>query len=640
MRKLFCLFSLLTISLFSSASSEWLYYKDYPWVYDYHTKDWLYLRGSSDGEIYAYRSSSNAWEVFEVQEVEKTWEEKYWEWILEPEPYGGLEVLQYIKEHKDGGATELELWYKNISDLNPLSGLTNLTWLDLEDNNIADTTPLSGLTNLTWLDLGLNNITDLTPLAGLTNLTILHLWGNNISDLTPLTGLTNLDWLNLNYNNISDITPLAGLTNLRGLDLESNNISDITPLAGLTNLTILYLHENNITDLTPLEGLTNLRGLLLGGNNFSMITPLAGLTNLLELLLHNNNISDITPLAELTNLNSLSLSENNISDLSPLAGLTNLTILYLDENNITDITPLAGLKNLELLDLEDNLITASQKAMLEEALPNTYIFWPDVIIDEERSTSPKTAKLEIYTDSLDWEAIFKSRDDYVYTNYNVIDDGLTTGNLKVSISIYDPNYPSIQATSSTSVDISNLRSDENGDGIYDILDPDIFYHGSFAGTESTNYYNNNSYLGNVVFETIFDATRSSGQTFLQATIFATVTSSSISAIQVGQTFSVNRDYYTLGWSGTLEFDSTSYQASFSDNQTKVGYSANSQITQINESSITLKNFSLPNSLGTTTNTNISLTREGDIFHKQFVSNGITYYFRVLDIEDSNIDDSK
>ena len=140
----------------------------------------------------------------------------------------------------------------------------------------------------------------------------------------------------------------------------------------------------------------------------------------------------------------------------------------------------------------------------------------------------------------------------------------------------------------------------------------------------------------MVFETLFDATRSAGQTFLRATISATVSSSSISEIQVGQTFSVNRDYYTLGWSGTLDYDSTSYQASFSDNQTNVGYSANSQIIQTNESSITLKNFSLPNLLGTTTNTDITLTRDGDIFHKQFISNDITYYFRILGIEDSNV----
>ena len=152
-------------------------------MYDYHTKDWLYLSGAG-GEIYAYRNSTNAWEVFEVQ---KTWEEKYEEWILNPEPYGGLSVLQQIKEPRDSGPTELDLRYKNIpfdpyiSDLTPLAGLTNLTWLYLDYNNISDLAPLAGLTNLTRLYLMDNNISDITPLAGLTNLEFLHLDGNNIT---------------------------------------------------------------------------------------------------------------------------------------------------------------------------------------------------------------------------------------------------------------------------------------------------------------------------------------------------------------------------------------------------------------------------------------------------------------------------
>ena len=68
--KLFCLFSLFAIFLSASAASEWLFYKNYPWVYDHVSKDWLYLRGSSDGEIYAYRNSTKAWEVFEVANTE------------------------------------------------------------------------------------------------------------------------------------------------------------------------------------------------------------------------------------------------------------------------------------------------------------------------------------------------------------------------------------------------------------------------------------------------------------------------------------------------------------------------------------------------------------------------------------------
>ena len=412
MRKLFCLFGLFVISLSASAAGEWLYYKHYPWVYDNVSKDWLYLRGASGGEVYAYRSSTKEWEVFEFSEP--TWEQKYEEWIQNPEPYGGLSVLQQIKDVKDSGATYLEL-------VDTRSGRTH---------TISDLSPLAGLTNLTELILWQNRISDLTPLAGLTNLTMLDLYQNNISVLTPLTGLTNLERLELGKNNITDLTPLAGLTNLTELLLNDNNISDITPLAGLTNLTSLYLGDNPITasqkamleEALPntnidwpdviiddsqetektweqkyeewiqnpepyggLEVLKTIRDveesgatvLSLSFNNISDLSPLAGLTNLTYLYLNDNNISDLSPLAGLTNLEVvLWLDNNSITDLTPLAGLTNLEVLYLTFNNITDVTPLAGLTNLTELSLRGNNISDAQKSMLQYgALTNTNIFW-------------------------------------------------------------------------------------------------------------------------------------------------------------------------------------------------------------------------------------------------------------------------
>ena len=350
-----------------SGAKTWLWYKHYPWVYDHPSKEWIYLRGSVNGEIYAYRSSTKKWDEFSATfllennegkgDAEKTWEDKYEEWILDPEPYGGLNILQQIKEAKDSEAMELNFHNRNISDL----------------------TPLEGLKNLMVLHLGLNNITDLTSLEGLTNLESLWLWGNSITDLTPLAGLTNLKKLVLSLNNITDLTPLAGLKNLTVLELTESNISDLTPLAGLKNLTVLELTESNISDLTPLAGLTNLE----------------------SLWLYENNISDLTPLAGLTNLQGLSLQNNNISDLTPLAGLTNLMYLFLHRNNISDLTSLAGLTNLISLNLEGNNISTSQKAILEEALPNTNITWPDVILDdseEDSMVSTKTISLSLTVD--------------------------------------------------------------------------------------------------------------------------------------------------------------------------------------------------------------------------------------------------
>jgi hypothetical protein len=228
MRILFALIGLLGFSLSATADKGWLFYDNYPWVYDNITQDWLYLKPHTNGKLYAYRHSTSLWEEFSAHKHEKTWDEQYEEWVQNPEPYGGLSVLQQIKEAKDSGATELTFVsrFYNITDLTPLAGLTNLTELDLSYNNISDLSPLAGLTNLTELGLSSNNISDITPLAGLTNLRSLSLHNNNISDITPLAGLTNLTELVLSQNNISDISPLAGLTNLTTVSLWYNNISD------------------------------------------------------------------------------------------------------------------------------------------------------------------------------------------------------------------------------------------------------------------------------------------------------------------------------------------------------------------------------------------------------------------------------
>jgi Leucine-rich repeat (LRR) protein len=139
---------------------------------------------------------------------------------------GGPEVLAKINKAKESGTTKLYLHGNEISDLTPLSGLTDLTTLSLHDNQITDLSPLAQLTNLTELQLYGNQVKDLAPLAGLTNLKMLFLSKNRIMDVTPLAGLTKLEELNLGKNNIIAVTPLAKLSKLNELRLEGNITSD------------------------------------------------------------------------------------------------------------------------------------------------------------------------------------------------------------------------------------------------------------------------------------------------------------------------------------------------------------------------------------------------------------------------------
>ena len=158
-----------------------------------------------------------------------------------------------------------------ISNISSLSGLTNLTYLDLTGHNITDISSLSGLTNLTHLYLGdavavHRGSSSLSPGSYVQFLyQTVHSCdylpdpvSNSVSDISSLSGLTKLTHLDLADNGISDISSLSGLTNLTHLDLVDNNVSDISSLSGLTNLTHLDLWNNNVSDLSPLVSNTGL----------------------------------------------------------------------------------------------------------------------------------------------------------------------------------------------------------------------------------------------------------------------------------------------------------------------------------------------------------------------------------------------
>ncbi|GET42370.1 leucine-rich repeat domain-containing protein [Microseira wollei] len=268
--------------------------------------------------------------------------------------------------------TELRIsGYDSISDIRPLSTLTNLTKLSISSYTsgvISDIRPLSTLTNLTELQISNSQISDLSPLSTLTNLTFLNLYVNPISDLRPLSGLTNLTCLNLGHGRISDLSPLSTLTNLTRLCICDNPVSDLSPLSTLINLTSLEIGENKfdafgyefsdqISDIRALSTLTNLTYLNLNDNQISDIRALSTLTNLTYLTLNDNQISDIRALSTLTNLTELTLDDNQISDIRPLSTLTNLTELTLSGNQISDIRPLLTLTNLTNLHLYVNQIS-------------------------------------------------------------------------------------------------------------------------------------------------------------------------------------------------------------------------------------------------------------------------------------------
>ncbi|WP_317642497.1 leucine-rich repeat domain-containing protein [Bombiscardovia apis] len=302
----------------------------------------------------------------------------------------------------------------NILDLRTLySGNTGSLTYD-NFNDIADLSPLTPLTHLQNLYLsreiydpsGQNrpgSITDIQPLTHLTDLTRLELQGNQISNIQPLSTLTNLSILYLGTlwtagagNTISDITPLSALTNLTQLDLTNNRVTDLSPLSGLTNLTSLIVGnvsgdasvnpvtcnkpDNRITSLAPIANLTNLTSITIAnmgigydkaipgydsnkpGNRVTDLSPLTGPTNLVTVFLDGQQtLTDLSPLANLPNLKDLHATSNSVSSITSLEHLTNLKSLYLDSNHLGDtvFTTIQNMPNIKHLGLGDQITDIS-----------------------------------------------------------------------------------------------------------------------------------------------------------------------------------------------------------------------------------------------------------------------------------------
>ena len=222
---------------------------------------------------------------------------------------------------------------KEIADLTGLEHAVNLTRLDLggafvndewHTHPISDVSPLAGLTQLTYLGLSGTDVSDVSPLANLTQLTRLDLIATGVSDVSVLAGLTQLTYLGLSWTDVSDVSPLANLTQLTELILDNTAVSDVSPLAALTQLTELNLNYTAVSDVSPLANLTQLTTLNLGATAVSDVSPLANLTQLTWLGLNRTAVSDVSPLAALTQLTYLVLADTAVSDVSPLLGL-NLT---------------------------------------------------------------------------------------------------------------------------------------------------------------------------------------------------------------------------------------------------------------------------------------------------------------------------
>ncbi|MEP4532999.1 MAG: hypothetical protein ABJ004_07930 [Cyclobacteriaceae bacterium] len=289
-------------------------------------------------------------------------------------------------------------------DINPVSNLRNLKYLDISGTSVFSLEPARVLADLQYLDASGTIINDIQSLRYCQNLTHLNLSSTHIDDISTLRNFPKLTYLDLSSTYVTDFSTLLSLKNLEELQLSNVSIQNNLPFNGLLNLRVLNLSNTHISEWlsinlqaiktidlsgTPLKAvgslyeLETLEVLKLNNTQIESISELAVLPILTKLYCDNTKVSeeqasefmDVSPKAiVLTNADELknwweSLSDNWKDELRGQSGFTaeptqeelvrlvNIDSLDLEGKNLLDGSPLSKFTRLQYLNISGNLFT-------------------------------------------------------------------------------------------------------------------------------------------------------------------------------------------------------------------------------------------------------------------------------------------
>ncbi len=226
------------------------------------------------------------------------------------------------------------------------------------------------------LDLSKNEfVTDLSPISKLTNLKKLNISNTKINDLGPLSSLTKLEVLNCSHTMVNNLEPLKYSINIREIHCNNTLITDITPLRNFAKLEKLYCFTSPINNLVPISALPNLKDLRIYDTPISDLYAVANLQSLEILNCSYSQISDLSPINGLQNLKRLDIENTKITDLSPLSNIKSLNTLFCDNTQINTLNPLKGLPNLERVYCDHTLITREEANRFMAAKPATLVIY-------------------------------------------------------------------------------------------------------------------------------------------------------------------------------------------------------------------------------------------------------------------------
>ena len=249
-------------------------------------------------------------------------------------------------------SSALTLSSLGISDISPITLLSNLRTLDISSNSIVELAGIDDLSQLTTLSLANNAIRDVSVIGKLNALTDMDVSGNPVDVDHYLPAclvrhhedmLTEDQLLEVNVlhelsgveNCLASETALGRLT---GVNLSNKQLRSVQYFSVLKVTSLLNLRDNALTDVSALTANLSLRDLTLDGNQISNVQTLQGLRKLLVLRLRGNPIENLFGLRHLDNLEYIDIRNTQVRSIHEFkemeslggASLHGLNISYLN----------------------------------------------------------------------------------------------------------------------------------------------------------------------------------------------------------------------------------------------------------------------------------------------------------------------
>ncbi|MHC1775979.1 MAG: leucine-rich repeat domain-containing protein [Lentimicrobium sp.] len=244
---------------------------------------------------------------------------------------------------------------------------------------------------------GNKKIYDLEPLSVMRSLKYLNISGSGVSALEPVRNLSKLETLTAASSQVVSLQALQYSSSLLHLDIASTFVTDLSPVANFSKLESLDVSGLQVEDVSAITNLDNLRELRLNRSPVRSVDGIESLANLELLELSGSMIADLTPVGKLGGLHRLNINKTNISDLGPLSALTALEYIYLDNTPVSDISPLKSLPELKAVYCDKSLVDREDALSFLTARPEVKVIY-------------ESEELTAWWKSLpdEWKAIFET----------------------------------------------------------------------------------------------------------------------------------------------------------------------------------------------------------------------------------------